>query len=319
MIDHEAASRELVRHLRGPRSQRALSGWLQYTTNVVYLWEAGRRWPTAAGFLWLAHRTGVDVEAALATFLPGFSSEEAAPWTPKGAAHLLVALQGDTPAVALAARIGVSRDALGRWLRGQSEPRLPDLLRLVDAASTRLLDWIALFADPVALPSTAQAWTRLQAARALTREQPWSPVVLLALELADYQALPRHEDEWLARRLGLAPELVAECLALLAAAGQVRRVGRRWRRVEVQSVDTREPGRPLDLKRWWAAVALERLGTAEGTVSFNICTVSAADFERLQALQRQHYRELRALIAASDPGERVVLLQLQTLALDRPH
>ncbi len=317
MVDVDSLSQQLLRNLRRARSQRALSRHLQYTTNVVYLWESGRRAPTAATFFWLAHRTGHDLEAALAGFLP----DEALPsplWKPAGSAAFLRHLQGRIPATRLTEPLGVSRHALGRWLRGESEPRLPDLLRFLDATSTRMLDFVAAFADPSELPAAAEAWTRLQAARALTREQPWSPAVLLALELADYQALPEHSDAWLADRLGLSEATVGTCMALLASAGQIVRHRDTWKRVEVQAVDTRVPSRPVDLKRWWAGVARERLGEAEGAASFTICCVSQHDFEAIQEAQRAHYRAMRARIAASEPGERVVLLNLQTLALDGP-
>ena len=318
-MDVEALSCALVRSLRGERSQRALSRRLQYTTNVVYLWESGRRWPTAAAFFWLAHRSDIDVEAAVRRFVP--LEPDAPPlWRPEGVAALLRKLQGATPALELARRTGRSRDAVGRWLRGDAEPRLPDLLRLVDAASTRLLDFVALFVDPATLPPdiAATAWRRLEAARRLTHEQPWAPAVLLSLELEAYQALSRHDDGWLARRLGLPLQTVSTCLALLADAGQIQPAARGlWRRVEVQSVDTRIPSRPNDLKRWWSQVALDRID-ADGNCSFTICAVSEADFVRIQALQRSYYRDLRALIAESTPSERVVLVNLQTLALDAP-
>jgi transcriptional regulator with XRE-family HTH domain len=316
-VHTENLCRQLVRALRGDRSQRALSRRLQYTTNVVYLWESGRRWPTAAAFLWLAHRTGVSVGAALASFGPeeGLGDE---PWRPSAVAALLRHLKGRVPATTLAKRLGVSRHAVGRWLRGEAEPKLPDLLRFVEATSTRMLDFVARFVDPLALPAAAPHWDRLVAARLMTREQPWAPAVLLALELRAYQSLPEHDDAWLATRLGLTPHLVAECLSLLAAAGQIQARDGRWSRVEVQAVDTGAPSRPMDLKRWWAGVALDRLDTAQGTASFTVCAVSQADFDALQQAQRQHYRALRARIAASTPGERVVLLNLQTLALDRP-
>lgn len=317
MIDTETLAQQLVLALRGARSQRALSRRLQYTTNVVYLWESGRRYPTAATFFWLLHRTGHDLDQALSAFLP----EEPLPaplWKPEGAAALLRHLQGRIPATALAEALGVSRHALGRWLRGDSEPRLPQLLAFLEASSTRLLDFLAALTDPAALPEAAPHWERLQAARALTREQPWAPAVLLATELAAYRALSAHSDAWLARRLGLPEETVRTCVQLLAEAGQLRRQGPRWERVEVQAVDTRVPGRPADLKRWWTGVARERLGEAEGTASFTVCCVSQADFEAIQEAQRDHYRALRSRIAASAPGERVVLLNLQTLALDVP-
>jgi transcriptional regulator with XRE-family HTH domain len=315
MIDHELLSRQLVRQLRGHRSQRALSRRLQYTTNVVYLWESGRRWPTLAAFLWLAHRTGVDVPSALDGFRAP-DDDEVEPWRSAALPGLLRHLLGQLPAVAVAKQIGLSRHALGRWLRGEAEPRLPDFLRFVEATSTRSLDFVAAFVDPVLLDEARVPHRRLVAARALTREQPWSPAVLLTLELADYQRLEHHRDEWIAQRLGLAVAEVTECIQLLAAAGQIHRHRGRWRRVEVQAVDTRIPSRPVDLKRWWAQVGLDRMATADGSISFTVCAVSQSDFEEMQEAQRRHYRAMRARIAESAPGERVVLLNLQMLALD---
>lgn len=314
MIDVDLLSRQLVRSLRGKRSQRALSRRLQYTTNVVYLWESGRRWPTVASFFWLAHRTGCDVPAALDRFvlgdpLPGIE----APWQPDVVPGLMKRLQGSTPATTLAARIGRSRDAVGRWLRGETEPRLPEFLRFVEVSSTRLLDFVALFVDPAELTATAAAWHRLLAARKLTREQPWAPAVLLALELE-----PPLDEAMIAQRLRLPEDLVEECIALLLAAGQIQHVQGRWQRVEVQAVDTRNTTRPVDLKRWWTQVAAARLGEADGVASFTVCAISAKDFQQIQLLQRQFYRQVRNLIAASTPCERVVLINLQTLALDVP-
>ena len=319
MIPTDALTQQLVRHLRGHRSQRALSRRLQYTTNVVYLWESGRRVPTASSFLWLAHRTGVDLDRALAPFAPPEVTGPE-PWRAGAVARLLRHLQGRIPATRLASQIGVSRHAVGRWLRAEAEPRLPDLLRWVELTATRMLDFVAGFADPAALPATAEPWGRLRAARRLTREQPWAPAVLLTLELQAYQELHTHADGWIARRLGLPEPLVAECLTLLQEAGQVRRdrPGAPWKRVEIQAVDTRAAAHPTDLKRWWGKVGLDRLGQADGAASFTICAVSQADFEALQAAQIAHYRSLRARIAASQPGERVVLLNLHTLALDDP-
>lgn len=319
MIDDEQVARELVLSLRGERSQRQLSRWLRYTTNVVYLWESGRRWPTGSAFLWLAHRVGVDVGAALDRLRPGAWQEgHAEPWHPHALAAWMRAVKGGSSAIELAGRMGRSRDAVGRWLRGEAEPRLPELLRFVEVASARRLDFVAAFVDPATMDATREAWTRLEAARRLTREHPWAPAVLLTLELADYQSRPVHSDAWVAARLGLDEPTVATCLALLVAAGQVRRVGEAWRREEVQAVDTRSAVSPWDLKRWWASVAADRMGSAQGVVSSTVCAVSAADFEALQALQQQHYRDLRARIAASTPGERVVLVNLHTLALDQP-
>ena len=316
-MDLELLSREMVRELRGTRSQTALSRWLKYRSNVVYLWESGRRLPTVSSFFWLAHRTGVDVAAALDRFLPEREAGDE-PWSVDGAAAVMRALQGQRSAAELARELDHSRHSVARWLRGETEPRLPDFLRMVDLCTTGLLDFVALFVDPAALPSIREGWRQLGAARALVREQPWAPAVLLALELDDYKALPAHEAGWLTRRLGLPEAAEERCLALLATAGQIRRRRGLWRVVEVQSVDVRTPARKLDLKRWWGQVGLDRIGRADGIVSWNLFTISHEDFERVQQLQRQHYRAVRAIVAASEGSDRLVLTNLQLLALDSP-
>ena len=68
-MDHDLLAGQLIRALRGKRSQVALSRRLQYDSNVLYTWESGRRAPTAAVFFDLARRVGVDVPQAIDNFL----------------------------------------------------------------------------------------------------------------------------------------------------------------------------------------------------------------------------------------------------------
>ena len=67
-IDYARLAAELIRALRGRRSQMALSRRLGYRTNILYIWEAQKGAPTAAGFFGLVRRVGVDVERALHRF-----------------------------------------------------------------------------------------------------------------------------------------------------------------------------------------------------------------------------------------------------------
>jgi len=86
------------------------------------------------------------------------------------------------------------------------------------------------------------------------------------------------------------------------------------------TVDTRQdPEAGQRLREWWAKVALERLEhRTPGLFSFNLFTVSEADLERLRALHLAYFRELRGIVASSFPPERVVLANVQLLALDSP-
>lgn len=51
---------ELLRAVRGKRSQRLLSKRLGYASNVLYRWETGRAWPAAEDFFRLLDALGQD-------------------------------------------------------------------------------------------------------------------------------------------------------------------------------------------------------------------------------------------------------------------
>jgi DNA-binding phage protein len=322
-LDYETLASELLRALRGKRSQVAWSRRLGSTGNVAYSWESGRRFPTAARTFWAMGRAGRDVRAALGGFYrtPPAWLAEAALDTREGVVRLLADLRGRVPIAELAQRSGKSRFSVSRWLSGDAEPRLPDLLRLIEAMSLRVLDFVHALVGAGELPSVRGAWEELSRARRAAYEMPWSHAVLRALELEQYQRSSAHAPGWIARRLGIAPEEEARCLEMLEHTGQIVRRGERYVVAAVQTVDTRQnPEAGRRLKLWWSRVALERLERLEqeeaGLFSYNLFTVSQADYERLRELQLAYFRQLRSIVARSAPAERVVLANLQLFGLD---
>lgn len=312
---------QLLRAIRGGRSQAATSRRLGRKSNVLYTWEAGRRWPTAALFFQFASRMRVDVRGAIARFygrepawLSGYD-----PATPDGVAALLEDLRANRSVAELARAAGKTRSSVSRWLTARTEPRLPDFLRMLDVSSLRLLDFVAELADPASIPALAARWRALEAARRLAYEAPWAHAVLRALELRAYQRLPAHQPGWIAKRLGISPEDEAASLQLLLESRQIRLYHGRYVPAEVMTVDTRrDPRAEQALKRWTTQMALERMpDPADGLFSVNLFTVSEADLERLRELQRNFFRQMRAIVAESEPGERVVIANVQLFGLDR--
>ncbi|HTV25969.1 MAG TPA: hypothetical protein VMG12_45035 [Polyangiaceae bacterium] len=156
-MDTAELSRQLVRAVRGRRTQSAFSRRIGCQSNVLYTWEAGRRFPTARRFFEVAARAGVDVGQALRGFLrtqPAWLDTERLVGG-DGVVRFLAELQGERSTVAVARATGKSRFAVARWLAGQTEPRLPDFLSLVHATSYRLLDFVAALVDPVACSTGA--------------------------------------------------------------------------------------------------------------------------------------------------------------------
>ena len=318
-LDFEQIGRELLTALRGRRSQVAWSRRLGYRSNVAYAWESGRRWPTAAEALRAAQRAGVDLHAALETFYGRAPDwlEEIALDSPEGAARLLEDLRGSAPISELADRAGLSRYAVSRWLSAQTQPRLPDFLRLIEAASLRLVDLLAALVEPSDLPSVAPIWERLEARRQGADRLPWTQAILRALELADYRALPAHEPGWIARRLGISEEEEVRCLAFLRSTGQILWEQTHYR-LETLPVDTRRsPAINRRLKAHWARVAAQRIEDgAVGQFSYNVFNVSRADFERIRTAHLKYFRTLRAIVAESSPEEVVAVVNVQLFPLD---
>jgi transcriptional regulator with XRE-family HTH domain len=318
-MDYEKLAIELVRELRGRRSQSAFSRRLGFRSNAVHAWEAGRAFPTAASFFRAAKRVGRDVDAALASFYRVPLERGQAPdlTTREGVARLLNDLRGRTSVVNLAETARRSRFAVARWLKGSAEPRLPDFLRLVECASLRLLDFLACFSDPAKLPSVANAWQTLESARRAVYELPWSHAVLRVIELEAYRSLKRHRPGFIADWLQIPREEEERCVALLLESGQIRKERGRLIPGASLTVDTRrDPERSRQVKAWWANVARERLlRGVEGTFSYNLFSVSRADLERIQELHRAYFRELRRIVADSEPSESIALATVHLLEL----
>ncbi len=319
-MDLDLLGRQLVRALRGSRSQTALSRRMGYRTNVFYLWESGRSAPTAGRFFRLASVVGVDLRRSIARFFRSEPSWLAERDIGDGAAlvaPLLAHLRGKASVVELSREIGCNRFALSRWLKGKVDPALSDFMRYVEASSGRLLDFLAGLVPLDRVPVAKARWQALLAARTTAYDLPWSHAVLRAMELDSYARLERHEPGWFCRQLGITRAMEAECLELLARTGQIHSVDGKWQLANVLAVDTREnPKAARRLKSFWLGVAEERLGAGvDGVFSYNLFGVSRKDLERLKELQRAYFRELRRIVAESQPVETVAIVNTQLLSL----
>lgn len=318
-MNYERLSSELLRALRGRRSQTAFSKRLGYRSNVAYAWEAGRAWPTARDFFVILERSGRKLDAALAAFsrVPAGSVVKVDLMSARGVAAFLDDLRGRTAVVDLARAAKRSRFAVARWLRGEAEPRLPDFLRMVECSSLRLLDFLACFIDPSTLPSAARPWRELENARRAAYEMPWSHAVLRVIELPAYRKLRAHAPGFIAARLRISREEEARSIALLLETGQLKRAGKRLVPGAPLTVDTRgDAARSRRAKAFWTRVSLERLEAgADGTFSYNLFSVSRADLERIRELHRAYFRELRRIVAASEPAECIALANVHLLEL----
>lgn len=315
---YKAIASEFVRAVRGRRSQRALSRRLGYSTNVVYTWESGRAAPTALQFFELLEKSGIDTRLAIRGFYvkpPLWLTTMRLFPSRAGVAAFLRDQRGSATIQELAAGTGFSRFALSRWFKGHAEPKLPDLLALVQFTTLRMHDFVARFVPPESLPALSREWQRQRAARQAAYELPWTQAVLRTLELEAYARLKKHERGWIARQLGIDVAIEVEALHLLESSGQIVRDVLRYR-VQSTAVDLRaDPQAAVAQRTFWTRVATDRAPDDPGMYAFNVCGVSQRDLERLKQMQREYLKRARALIAESHPVEVVALVQTQVFAL----
>lgn len=319
VFDAEALSSELIRALRAGRSQTALSRRLGYSSNVLYTWESGRRWPTGSQAFRLIAKTGHDPRAPWSRF--AIEVGDADPTTREGLAELLGRVRGAARVATVAERCGVSRFAASRWLRGQAEPRLPELLTLIEALTLRLADFLEALVDPEALPTLRDHWRAIGIRRQVAFTHPWSQAVLRALETTAYRRSRGKTSDatWLARHLGIPPETASEALGALANAGLIAHEGGRWV-TEPVAIDTSTASAEArrDLKAHWASVGRERLlGGSDGLFSWSVFALSAADYERVRDLHVAYMQSLRQIVDESTPSEVVAAVNVQLFRLDR--
>jgi transcriptional regulator with XRE-family HTH domain len=322
-MDYDLLGSELLRALRGKRSQAGFGRRLGYQANVAYTWESGRRFPPAQVLFRAAALNRVPFQP-IARFMqvPELTAKRA--WAASDTAALLRGLAGAALLAVSAKAARADRTTVARWLRGDTEPRLPQLLAFVDGLTHRLVEFVSLFVVPESVPCLRQLSRELDAQRRIAYELPWSHAVLRALELDAYRAQPVHVPGFIAGRLGIDVDQEDSLLDALRAAGLIRRRKGKWAPARVLTVDTRaDPQRDRQLKAHWAEVGLARLGrrrsaNAEALHSYNLFAVSDAHFVRLRELHLEYYERVRRLIADSSTADRVVLLNQQLIPLDEP-
>jgi transcriptional regulator with XRE-family HTH domain len=308
---------EFLRAVRGRRSQRAFARRLGYRANPITDWENERRFPTAREALRACARTGTDVVAAFARFHARDPLERERRGFAIG--RWLDRLRGKASIATLAARSGRSRFAVGRVLSEQAEPRLPDFFALVDAITGRLPDLVAELVPIEAVPSLVPRYAASRAARSAAFTEPWTEAILRVLETESYTSRA-HVPGYIAERLGVSLEVEERGLAILESANIVRRKGGRWVTSGELTVETGNDAERLRrLRTHWAEVNLARaMDPREGDgFAYNVVSLSARDLDRVRELLRVTFRQIRTIVAASQPPQSVALLTLQIATFDR--
>jgi DNA-binding phage protein len=261
-------------------------------------------------------RCSVDVRAAFGRFWPPTQAllgqldhESLARW--------LDAQRGKETFAAVSRRAGLSRHQTTRILMGTTEPRLHQFFALVQAITGRLSDLIAECVDIQQIETLREHHQRVLLSRRLAFEEPWTSALLSALECV--ASLPRRDvEQSLARTFDLPLTEVKDYLQHLVLAGLVARRKGRYVLQDPLVVDTGARTKSARrLVHHWAQIGADRVDQmkARDMYSYNVFSVSRADFDTIAQMQREHFQRVRAIVAKSLP-EVIAVMNLQLLQFD---
>jgi hypothetical protein len=309
----DAIARQVLRALRGHRSQAALSKRLGFRSNVAAKWESGQRMPTAQEALAYGTRLKLDPLPALESLNRNAAAALGDGAVPDLGAWLR-ALKGTQLLGTIADRSGLSRYSVGRMLAGQSEPRLPQFLALLDAITDRVEDFVDGWVGVEHVPLLEPRLRRTRAARAALFQRPLCLAVMCLLDTVGLRCERTAQLSLLCQLLERSPVEIEACLDILVEGGVIRLAEDRYVTAGALTVDAHSsPDQERAARHFWTGVGHERTARLrpDDLCSYNVFSVARKDYARLKELQREFYRGARALIAASEPTEVAGLLVVQ--------
>lgn len=305
---------ELVRALRGHHSQQELSAKLGFKFNQIYRWESGQlniRWKD---FLKLCACLTIDLKHTLEMFMDQSLNR-------LDAAFVIKSLKGMHSVDTLAKQLHRPKRVLTRWINGESEPYLKDVLHVFYITTSSVLEFATVLAGNEPLPSFANEIAKRKVERDFHFRNPAFASLIRVFEFTAYEQLKTHSSAFVARSINLKVSEVDRLIDEAMKLGLIEKVQCKYKIVN-KSLSTRGDlaGRKAILDYWMRRQIEGIHSTAtlrddQLSSSYCIFTTNQVTYEKIDALRAQFYRAMIGLLhhddnrAARAPLDRVIVMQ----------
>lgn len=209
-MDYSVLSQEILKYLRGAKSQQKLSQGLGFSFNQVGKWESGATVINWLDFLHLCQRLNIPIEKHI---------NEMFFWSSPSRPEFIVALIkqhfGFSNTAEMARKISRSRSVVSRWLSNSTSPDFPDILRLLDYHPFVLSTWLSRFIELENLACFRERFNHENSFLKSLQTNPYVTIVHAALQLSSYQRLHEHSDAWIAEKTKLPEKVIAQIITQL--------------------------------------------------------------------------------------------------------
>lgn len=316
----QVLERELLQALRGRLSQATLSTKLGFSYNQYYRWERGLvkiSWPE---FIRVCRVLKIDLKDVCERFLSCAIDD-------KGLHNILLFLVKNVPLETLTRDLKRPRRTLQRWLSGESQPDLGDILLAMYKTSNWLLEFIDDLVSGRELPSFAAEIAARRQERSFHFKFPEFAGLVRCLELYDYEVAKTHSDDYLAKKSGLTVPLVRKLLAEALKLGILSKNKGKYHVVnKALSTIGNVEGRRKIYAHWTNRVATaidkaDHFYSPDLKTSYLVFTTNAVTSEKLRNIANDYYLAvINALMSDENrtghsPLDRVMLMQMNLMNL----
>lgn len=295
-IDMQRCVEEILSALRGSKSQMALSRALGYSFNQVHRWEKGITQIAWSDYLRFADRCKINPSEQLRLALAYSDSAY-------DVSQLLSFLFARTDLTKVSETSGISLFSLKRWLQKKAEPKLCDILRLVEVLTPCLADLAQALSGGHSLPLFAGDQQKIRKQRETLRGRPWLTALLAALESSNYEKAERHDPRILAASLSLDESEIEDGLCELEKMGNVHFQSGKWT-IVAKNVNAGQEEDAAAYRYWNERTAdfFERSHKKDGRWCLMVLCGKSDSLKRIRGIFTDFLRQARE-IAMSDASD----------------
>ena len=250
-LDIELLRKQLLRAIRGEKTQKEINDLFNFNFNQCSKWESGEKRILWTEFIHLLELLQLDIKPVFRAPIRYFGelSEYAS---------LILYLSGGKKSAQIARDVGVSRDKVGRWLNGKQIPTLEEMLLVIlTYYSTMLVIIIETIVNIQNVPVIYGLYKEAYVFRDFLIKNPWVYPLSVALESKDYQKLENHKNGFLGEMIGINLEMEVSLLKKLQEFGLVAETNGKYKLLKPLIHFTMKYKNTLPLRRFFLEKGLE--------------------------------------------------------------
>lgn len=311
-IDFLKIQKELIRTLRGKRSQAQVNLKMNFSTNQMYRWESGQANISWIDFCNLCEVLKKPIHDACEE---GFAFRA----SPLDVTKLVQHLIGPRTQKELQSTLGISRSKISRWQNKKVSLSLIQVLQLADGGPCSLHSFFKVLIGNNLTPTLRHLTELEEKEKEIHFIFPWTGAFLLCLLLPSYKALKKHKEGFIAKKIGITLEQERLTLKKLLEVHAVYETQGLYKaRLNTITTSGSLEGR-VALRKFWTEKSLALLPSAvkkKTTVwPYLVFNTDPKTYEKIQKLLVNFFAEISKLSLEGEDSEGIYIFNAQLLSV----